>query len=144
MSSQDAELLRDSFELVVQRDHEFPRLFYRVLFERYPQARPLFTRNSPGAQGTMFERALMAVLDHLEDDAWITEKLAELGARHVAYGVTPEMYDGFGEALVAALREVSAAEWTEAHRDAWTRAYGAIVARMRAGEHAPAPPARGA
>ncbi|WP_437969325.1 globin domain-containing protein [Sorangium sp. So ce260] len=139
MSSRDAELLRDSFELVVQRDHEFTRLFYRVLFERYPQARPLFTRNSPGAQGTMFERALMAVLDHLEDDAWLSERLAWLGAQHVAYGVTPEMYGWFGEALVAALREVSAADWTEAHRDAWTRAYDVIVARMRAGERAPAP-----
>lgn len=144
MSSHDAELLRDSFELVAQRDHEFPRLFYRVLFERYPQARPLFTRNSLGAQGTMFERALMAVLDHLEDDAWLSEKLARLGAQHVAYGVTPEMYDWFGEALVAALREVSAADWTEAHRDAWIRAYGVIVSRMRAGERAPARLAPGA
>ncbi|WP_437498344.1 globin domain-containing protein [Sorangium sp. So ce1099] len=144
MSSQDAELLRDSFELVVQRDHEFPRRFYEVLFERHPQARPLFTRNSPGAQGTMFERALMAALDHLEDDTWLSEKLAPLGAQHVAYGVTPEMYDWFGEALVAAVREVSAADWTEAHRDAWTRAYGVIVARMRAGEGAPARLARGA
>ncbi|MGK3992825.1 globin domain-containing protein [Sorangium sp. So ce1024] len=138
MPSQDAELLRESFELVVQRDHEFPRLFYRTLFERCPQARPLFTRNSPGAQGTLFERALMAVLDHLEDDTWLSERLAKLGAQHVAYGVTPEMYDGFGEALVASLREVSAADWTDAHRDAWTRAYGAIVARMRAGGSAPA------
>ncbi|WP_437612215.1 globin domain-containing protein [Sorangium sp. So ce834] len=144
MSSHDAELLRDSFELVVQRDQEFPRLVYRALFERYPQARRLFTRNSPGAQGTMFERALMAVLDHLEDDVWLTEKLARLGAQHAAYGVTPEMYEWFGEALVAALSEVSAADWTEAHRDAWTRAYRVIAARMRAGERAPARVAPGA
>jgi hemoglobin-like flavoprotein len=134
----DGDLLRDSFELVVQRDQEFPRLFYQILFERHPEAKALFTRNTPGAQNAMLAQTLMAILDHLEDPAWLTEKLGALGAQHLEYGVTEEMYDWVGEALVTALAEVSAADWTEAHGDAWSAAYGVIVTLMRTGERKPA------
>lgn len=128
--SSHSDFLRDSFELVLARDQEFPRRFYEILFERHPEAKALFTRNSPGAQNAMLAQTLMAVVDHFEDRPWLADKLRPLGAQHVEYGVTPEMYGWVGDALIAALAEVSAGEWTDAHADAWSAAYAVIVELM--------------
>lgn len=130
--SLDIQLLRDNFELVLHRDQNFPRRFYEILFERHPEAKPLFRRNTPGAQSAMLAETLMAVLDHLEDAEWLRRHLGELGAKHVEYGVTKPMYDWVGDAMISALAEVSAGDWTHAHLRAWTAAFEVVVSLMLA------------
>ncbi len=127
-------LIRTSFELILERDPEFAARFYRILFERYPQVKSMFGRNSAGAQQKMLAQALTAVVDHLEDGSWLAETLAALGAKHVGYGVSPEMYVWVGDALLAAMAEVLGDDWTPAHVHAWGEAYAAITRLMRAGE----------
>mgnify|MGYP000323035054 CR=1 FL=1 len=131
----NADLLRDNFELVLQRDQVFPRRFYEILFARRPEVQPLFTRNSASAQHALLAQTLMAALDHADEPAWLTEKLAPLGAQHAAYGVTAEMYQGVGDALIAAIAEVSAADWTDELQAAWTEAYWALVSIMCPSAH---------
>ncbi len=123
-------LLRESFNLVVEREPLLVKRFYEILFERYPQAKRLFTRNTSAQQEKMLTEALVAVLDHLEDAPWLTEKLASLGAKHVEYGVTREMYDWVGQSLLATLAEVAGADWTPKLSAAWAEAYGVIVSLM--------------
>jgi len=130
----NVDLLRTSFNLVIETNPNVTTRFYEILFERYPQVRPLFGRNSQRAQERMLAEALMAVVDHLEDPAWLTQQLGALGAKHGGYGVTGEMYDWVGDALLATLAETAGSAWTAAHAAAWAQAYGAIVALMRAGE----------
>jgi hemoglobin-like flavoprotein len=129
----DIDLLRTSFNLVLEVNPNLTTRFYEILFERYPQARPLFGRNAQRAQERMLAEALMAVVDHLEDPAWLGQQLGALGAKHEGYGVTAEMYDWVGDALLATLAETAGSAWTPAHQAAWAEAYGAIVALMRAG-----------
>ena len=105
-----------------------------ILFEQYPQSRPLFGRNSRKKQEDMLAQALVAVVEHLEDAPWLQNTLGALGAKHVGYGVTPEMYDWVGDALLATLAESIGEDWTTAHLDNWAEAYGVIVSLMRAGE----------
>ena len=50
-----------------------------------------------------------------------------------AYGVTDEMYDYVGDALLATLAEVAAEAWTPEVATQWTLAYGAISGLMLAG-----------
>ena len=125
--------LRSSFELVVERAPNLTARFYEVLFERYPQARPLFGRNSRAVQEKMLTGALVAVIDHVEDASWLTETLGIMGAKHVAYGVTTEMYGWVGDALLRTLEEVAAEAWTPEVKQAWVDAYGAISSLMLAG-----------
>jgi hemoglobin-like flavoprotein len=132
--SVNSHLLRESLEIALDRDGEFPRLFYEILFRDHPELRPLFFRNSLGAQRKMLGQTLIAVVDHFDDPAWLLATLAPMGRDHVAYGVSPEMYTWVGEALRAALAEVCAADWTEAHAAAWRDGYQVIVGAMRAGE----------
>ena len=65
--------------------------------------------------------------------------LGALGAKHVEYGVTDEMYDQVGDALLATLAEVAAEAWTPEVAAQWTLAYGAIAGMMQAGAAGAAP-----
>lgn len=125
-------ILRDSFELVVDRRPDLTIRFYEILFERNPALAPMF-RGDRSAQAKMLAGAIAAVLDHLDDASWLTTTLGELGARHVGYGVTNEMYDQVGDALLATLAEVAAEAWTAEVAEQWTLAYGAIAGLMQAG-----------
>jgi hemoglobin-like flavoprotein len=125
-------LLRNSFEIVATANPNFITRFYEILFERYPQVRPLFPKDGMARQAKMLTEALVAVLDHLEDAPWLADTLGALGAKHVGYGVTREMYDWVGASLLATLAEVAGPAWTPELQGAWAEAYGAIVSLMQA------------
>lgn len=125
-------LLRSSFEVVANANPRFVTRFYEILFERYPQAKPLFPANGMARQEEMLTGALIAVVDHLEDAPWLQQTLGALGAKHVGYGVRPEMYDWVGGSLLATLAEVAGPAWTPELNAAWAEAYGAIVSMMQA------------
>jgi len=128
-------LLRQSFELVTERQPQLVHRFYEILFERYPQTKPMFGRNSAAKQEEMLGSALVAVLDHIEDATWLTATLKQLGAKHVDYGVTDEMYGWVGASLLATLEEIAGRDWTPELAAAWTDAYGAIAGLMQSGAH---------
>jgi hypothetical protein len=79
---------------------------------------------------------LVAVVDHLEDPAWLTGTLKSMGDRHKSYGVSAEMYPWVGECLLATLAEVAGKDWSPALAAAWTEAYGAISGLMLEGTKA--------
>jgi hemoglobin-like flavoprotein len=119
-------VLRASFATTVERQPAITRRFYEILFERYPQVKPLFGGNSVQAQEEMLQQALVGVLDHLDDATWLQSTLSGLGAKHVAYGVTREMFDWVGAALLATLAEILQTDWSEEVEESWQLAYGAI------------------
>jgi hemoglobin-like flavoprotein len=127
-------LLEESFELALLRDPDFPRLFYEILFREHPEAQALFKRNTLNAQRTMLSKTLIAAVDHIDDEAWLTEHLSPLGQQHVEYGVTPVMYDWMSSALRASLAEICDEQWSEAHDEAWRGAFDLIVKAVRSGE----------
>jgi hemoglobin-like flavoprotein len=128
----DVSLLRDSFEIVATANPKFVSRFYEVLFERYPQTRAMFSPGSEARQAEMLTGALVAVLDHIEDAPWLQDTLGTLGAKHVDYGVTREMYDWVGASLLATLAEVAGPAWTPELNAVWAEAYGVIVSLMMA------------
>ena len=72
----------------------------------------------------------------MEDASWLEAQLGALGAKHVTYGVTDEMYGYVGDALSTALSQVAAADWTAEHTAQRSAAYGAITSLMLKGAHA--------
>jgi len=131
--SLDVEALRSSFDLVVERSPDVVHRFYEILFERHPEVRSMFSRNSAAAQEKMLTGALVAVLEHLEDAPWLEGQLTALGAKHVSYGVRDEMYDWVGACLIAALKDAAGEAWTARVEAAWVAAFGAIAGLMLAG-----------
>jgi len=128
----NVQLLRESFDVVATANPKFISRFYEILFERYPQTRPLFSPSGAVRQAEMLTGALVAVLDHLEDAPWLQDTLGALGEKHVGYGVTREMYDWVGASLLATLGEVAGPAWTPELEAAWGEAYGVIVSLMLA------------
>lgn len=127
----NVELLRSSFALVVEREPEVTSRFYDVLFRKYPQAEPLFGRRSRAEQERMLRDMLVAIVDHLEDAAWLKGQLAALGQKHVGYGVRPEMYGWVGASLLETLAAVAGDAWTPELAQTWTDAYGAVASLMQ-------------
>jgi hemoglobin-like flavoprotein len=126
-------LLRESIAIAAEREPMITKKFYEILFTRYPQVKPMFSRNAPEKQQEMLQGAILAVLDHLDDATWLTDTLGGLGAKHVGYGVTDDMYPAVGECLIAALKELCGPSWTAAHEASWSEAYGAIMSLAIAG-----------
>jgi hemoglobin-like flavoprotein len=139
--SLNLKLLRESFDLVVARSPRLTQRFYEILFERYPQTQSMFPPGRRSRQEAMLTEALVAVLNHLEDAAWLTGTLRALGAKHVDYGVTDEMYGWVGDSLLRTLAEVAGDEWTPDLEAAWGAAFGAIAGLMQEGAHLAEPDA---
>ena len=129
----DADALRTSFGVVIDRQPDLTKAFYEELFERHPEARALFTRKPMAVQEQMLAETLVAALDHLDDPAWLSEQLAALGAKHADYGVTAEMYGWVADALLATLERAAGDAWTPAYETAWRDALTAIAELMLAG-----------
>lgn len=126
------ELLESSLVLVDAPDDGLTRRFYDILFERYPEVRPMFGADIR-PQATMLREAVVAVLGHLDDAAWLGQTLGALGARHAELGVTPPMYDAVAECMIAAMAEIGGDAWTAAMTAAWTEALTAVAGLMLAG-----------
>lgn len=124
----DIVLLSDSFEQAIQEEGALMRRFYALLFERYPEAKALFGRNSAEKQQKMLQDTLLAAIEHLDDPAWVEETLGSIGALHIGYGVQDHMYPWVGECLIAALSETLSEKWTPAHEKAWADVYGTLTA----------------
>ena len=81
----------------------------------------------------MLQEAIIAVVDHVDDSDWLVTNLRGLGAKHVGYGVTPDMYPWVGECLIDTLKDIAGDDWTPEIEQAWADAYGAIVGLMLEG-----------
>lgn len=128
-----ATLLRESIAIAAAREPVITKRFYQIFHTRYPEVVPLFSKNAPEKQQEMLQGALLAVLDHLDDSAWLAETLGAIGAGHVSYGVQDHMYPWVGECLIAALADLCGDAWTSEHEAAWVGAYGALQSLALAG-----------
>jgi hemoglobin-like flavoprotein len=128
----ESRLLLDTLEIALSREDDFAQRFYELLFAEHPELEPLFYRSSRGALAKMFAQKLMAIVDHLDDAAWVERELGTLARAHHGYGVTPEMYSPVGSALLATLREACGDEWSPAAERAWASAYEKLAQAMSA------------
>ncbi|WP_172294354.1 globin domain-containing protein [Pseudoruegeria sp. HB172150] len=98
-------LIRWSFDKLRPRLEPASTFFYEELFRLRPDLREMFREDLAG-QGMKFMSTLETVIDSLEAPATIAERIEELGQQHRRLGVTGEMFEPMGEALITTLREV--------------------------------------
>lgn len=122
--------LLDHLDLVARSETALTKRFYEILFTRYPNVRPLFGRRSEEAQAKMLQDAIVAVVEHLDNESWLHDQLQALGRTHADYGVTPEMYAWVGECLLQALADLSGDRWDAELKAAWTAAFTSISTAM--------------
>jgi hemoglobin-like flavoprotein len=79
--------------------------------------------------------ALVLLRTSWRDQGSVTSALRGWGARNVRYGARPEHYPVVGEALVAAMAEISGEAWAIEHEKAWTEAFAVASDAMLEGAH---------
>ena len=127
--SLDVDALRESFDLVIARSPRMTDRFYQILFERHPEARPLFGA-SIEAQQEMLTRTLVAVIERVDDGVWLTDMLQALGEKHADYGVTPEMFPPLLNVVRDTAKEHLREHWTPQMDDAWRERLDRLHARL--------------
>jgi hemoglobin-like flavoprotein len=139
------QLLAANLELVSELAPDLIARFYATLFFRNPELKSLFGRRSAAAQERMLLEAVLAVVEHMDDAAWLRRTLRPLGAKHLAYGVKDDMYPVVADALIATLRDASGDAWNDQLEETWSGALGAVATEMIIGarEAEIAPTARG-
>lgn len=131
MNDEQKRLLKESWKKVVPIADTAARLFYDRLFEIDPTAQPLFEASDLDEQRKKLVQALSVVvngLDRLDD---IVPVVADLGRRHVQYGVTNRHYESVGSALLWTLEKSLGPDFTPDTKAAWTTAYTLLAGVMR-------------
>jgi hemoglobin-like flavoprotein len=116
-------LVRESwslFEPVAERSAGF---FYEKLCELDPGAQRLFAGTDMKAQGRKVMQMFAEIVRMLDRPEALVGEVADLGRRHVHYGVHDSQYDSVGTALLWALERGLGPAFTDDVRNAWTEAY---------------------
>ena len=79
---------------------ESAAFFYDKLFELDPEAQRLFAKTDMVAQGHKVMRMFAEIVHNLDRPEALVAEVADLGRRHVGYGVQDHQYDSVGTALL--------------------------------------------
>jgi nitric oxide dioxygenase len=131
MTAHQIRLVRETVELLREDAEPFALLFYGRLFELDPDSRRLF-HNDLAVQGRKLMDMLTSVVDSLDDFQPMRARLAELGRKHVEYGVRKEQYDTLTTSLLWSIGQALGASFDVPTRDAWHLAIHAICTAMKA------------
>lgn len=129
--SDTTDALHRSWERIARMRDDVARSFYQRLFDLDAAAAHLFAGVDMVRQRERLMQSLEAIVRGFEDPETITHMGAQLGRRHVGYGVADRDYDVVQHALVWALDETPGLDLTPEERAAWNEAIALIVAVMR-------------
>ncbi len=134
------EIIRSSFALVESQAEDLGRHFYATLFSRAPETRDLFPVNME-VQRSRLLRALVHVVQMVDQPDDLVPFLEQLGRDHRKFGVLAKHYDAVGGALISAISTFAGDAWTPEVEKSWTDAYGVVAGAMRAAAQAERGPA---
>lgn len=123
MNAETERLVRESWARFEPIAVASARFFYDKLFELDPEASRLFARTDMEAQGKKVMRMFAEIVRTLDQPETLVAEMADLGRRHVQYGVQDSQYDSVGSALLWTLEQGLGEAFTPEIRDAWTEAY---------------------
>jgi hemoglobin-like flavoprotein len=132
-TSLDADLIQSSYSIIKSQSDEFTESFYQILFDKYPNVRPLFSETDMKKQRKKLIESLDLVLVNVHNPKAFHSILKELGKRHVKYGAVLTDYPLIGDALLQALEKHLGKAWTPNLKHAWSLAYQSIADIMAEG-----------
>jgi len=132
--------MRANFAKAAATGDEAPLYFYSHLFLSHPATRDLFPVNME-VQRSRLLRALVHVVQMVDQADELVPFLQQLGRDHRKFGVLAEHYDAVGAALLGAVGHFAGDAFTPEVKAAWTEAYTIVANAMRtaaAAERGPA------
>jgi NAD(P)H-flavin reductase/hemoglobin-like flavoprotein len=126
LSAREIQLIRASVSVVEPLAADMTVYFYAILFARHPEVRPLFPPGMDTQRGRLL-RALLRIVDLVDDPENLVRFCAHLGRDHRKFGTLREHFPAVGECLLASLARYAGSAWTAEIAAAWTKAYGAVA-----------------
>ena len=113
-----APVVAEHLDVITQR-------FYPLMFERYPQVKPLFNQahQQNGGQPRALAGMILAYVQLRQSPQKARETLEIVVNKHVALDIQPDQYPIVGECLMAAIGEVLGDAVTQEVADAWSALY---------------------
>jgi len=104
-------------------------VFYSKLFYDNPELRKLFPQNMEGQYKKLIDM-LSTIVARLEKLTDLKSDIADMGKRHVEYGVKPEHYSMVGRALIWTLQKALGEDWNDELKVAWVNCYAVLSGTM--------------
>ena len=129
----EADLLRETFELLAPQAEDMALRFYDELFERFPAVVPMFSKTTKKKQAVMLVSALKLVVANLDDPDKLVPVLKGMGGKHKGYGAVPEHYTAVADTLLDVMKEFAGKAWTKKVHNAWSDALNLVAETMLGG-----------
>ena len=130
MTEQQVRLVQQTFMRVLPISDLAAQLFYKRLFELDPSLRPMF-KGDMQEQGRKLMQMIGMTVQGLSVPGEIMGLVADLGRKHVEYGVIDAHYDTVRTALMWTLSQGLGADFTPEVKTAWTEAYEFLAKVMK-------------
>ena len=137
MDSLQIVLVQRTFRHLMPIGDMVAEVFYRRLFELDPSLQERF-RGNMKEQGRHLMQMMAVAVQGLSNVDAVRPAIEALGRRHVSYGVRPEHYETFGNALIATIRIGLGDTFSPDVRAAWVNAYALLADIMQAAAKAEA------
>lgn len=112
--------IEQSLELLAERCGDPTPLVYAKLFERQPEMKPHFWRDTDHAiKGEMLARTFAAILDFVGERRYADMMIGTEMITHEGYDVPREVFATFFGTVRDTIREALGEDWTEAFEGAW-------------------------
>ncbi|MFC3078703.1 globin domain-containing protein [Phenylobacterium terrae] len=109
-----------SLELAAERCEDLTPLVYARMFERHPEMKPHFWRDTDDAiKGEMLSRTFAALLDFVGQRTYADHMILSEMVTHEGYDVPRQVFATFFGFVRDAVREAAGADWTVEFDRAW-------------------------
>ncbi len=120
--SSDAEAIERSLEIAGERGGDLTPIVYARLFERQPEMKALFWRDTTDAiKGEMLMRAFEAILDFIRERKFSDHMIQTEVVTHAGYDVPPDVFATFFGLVAEVIQEACGPDWSAAMAHAWRR-----------------------
>lgn len=136
LSAEQIAIIRASYVALAALPQNYVVHFYHRLLERHPFTRAMFPDDLTD-QINIFRVTVDALVEGLHDFAATRVALADLGRRHVGYGVRPHHYIHVGDILFGTLQELGGDRFDAPTRAAWQALYDKVAHVMIAAAATP-------
>lgn len=131
LTAAQVDTVRSTFTPVAEVEEEVARVFFDKVFKMAPQVKPLFTGADMKQKGQVLMKAVataVASLDKLEE---LIPMIQDLGVKCAGFGIEPDHYDVFAEAVIATMNDALGADFNKEANEAWTLAYWLVANEMK-------------
>ena len=130
LSQAEKQLIRESYAKISGLKLEAGKLFYGRLFKLDPSLQEMFHRAPIETQAEKLMQVFDWVIERLDKPADLKQQLAELGAKHVEFGVKTDHYALVGASLVWTLKSALGKEFPPEAEAAWIELYTYLSGQM--------------